>query len=139
AGGASINVPVASGYVYNEGGMLSADGHCRAFDAKASGTTFGDGAAVVVLKRLSDAVADGDVIHAVILGSAINNDGSSKASFTAPSVDGQARVISAALAASGVAPESVGYVEGHGTATPIGDPIEVSALVKAYGRLDGGP
>ena len=138
AGGASVNVPVAAGYVYNEGGMLSADGHCRAFDAKATGTTFGDGAAVVVLKRLSDALTDGDVIHAVILGSAINNDGASKASFTAPSVEGQARVIGAALAAANVSPDSVGYVEGHGTATPIGDPIEVSALVKAYGRRSGG-
>ncbi|HMA95364.1 MAG TPA: beta-ketoacyl synthase N-terminal-like domain-containing protein, partial [Polyangiaceae bacterium] len=134
AGGASVTVPVASGYLYNEGGMLSADGHCRPFDADASGTTFGDGVGVVVLKRLSDALRDGDVIHAVVLGSAINNDGAQKASFTAPSLEGQARAITAALAASGVTPDSIGYVESHGTATPIGDPIEVAALTKAYGR-----
>lgn len=134
AGGASVTVPVASGYLYNEGGMLSADGHCRSFDAAATGTTFGDGAAVVVLKRLSDALRDGDVVHAVILGSAVNNDGAQKASFTAPSVEGQAKAITNALSAAGIAPDSVGYVEAHGTATPIGDPIEVAGLVKAYGK-----
>lgn len=134
AGGASVTVPVVSGYSYNEGGMLSADGHCRSFDAAATGTTFGDGAAVVVLKRLSDAQRDGDVVHAVILGSAVNNDGAHKASFTAPSLDGQAKAITHALAVAGVPPESVGYVEAHGTATPIGDPIEVAGLVKAYGK-----
>jgi amino acid adenylation domain-containing protein len=138
AGGASVNVPVASGYIYNEGGMLSADGHCRSFDAAASGTTFGDGVGVVVLKRLSDAQRDGDVIHAVIRGSAINNDGAQKASFTAPSLDGQARAITSALAAAGVSPDTIQYVEAHGTATPIGDPIEVAALVKAYGEKPGG-
>lgn len=140
AGGASVTVPVASGYIYNEGGMLSADGHCRSFDAAASGTTFGDGVGVVVLKRLSDAQRDGDVIHAIIRGSAINNDGAQKASFTAPSLDGQARAITSALASAGVSPDSVQFVEAHGTATPIGDPIEVAALVKAYGeKSEGSP
>jgi amino acid adenylation domain-containing protein len=133
AGGVSITVPVKSGYLYNEGAMLSADGHTRSFDAKASGTVFSDGAAMLVLKRLDDAIADRDTIYAVIRGSAINNDGGGKASFTAPSVDGQARVIAAAHADAGVEPSEIGYVETHGTATPLGDPIEVEALNLAFG------
>ena len=132
AGGAAVSCPPATGYLYEEGSMLSPDGHTRTFDAAASGTVFSDGAAVVLLKRLSDAVADGDSIHAVIRGVAINNDGGSKASFTAPSVEGQSKVIAAALRDAGVDAASVGYVETHGTATPLGDPVEVEALTRAY-------
>ncbi|MGK6309021.1 amino acid adenylation domain-containing protein [Variovorax sp. DT-64] len=132
AGGASVTCPPRSGYLYNEGSMLSPDGHTRSFDAKAKGTVFSDGAAVVLLKRLSDAIADGDTIYAVLRGAAVNNDGGAKASFTAPSVDGQAAVIEAALAQSGVEARSISYVETHGTATPMGDPIEVEGLVRAY-------
>ncbi|MDR6536149.1 polyketide synthase [Variovorax soli] len=132
AGGASVTCPPRSGYLYNEGSMLSPDGHTRSFDAKAKGTVFSDGATVVLLKRLSDAIADGDTIYAVLRGAAVNNDGGAKASFTAPSVDGQAAVIEAALAQSGVAARSISYVETHGTATPMGDPIEVEGLVRAY-------
>jgi amino acid adenylation domain-containing protein len=132
AGGASVNCPPRNGYLYNEGSMLSPDGHTRSFDAKAKGTVFSDGATVVLLKRLSDALADGDTIYAVLRGAAINNDGGAKASFTAPSVDGQAAVIQAALAAAGVEARSISYVETHGTATPMGDPIEVEGLTRAY-------
>src|SRR6185295_10365953 len=109
---------------YEQGGILSADGHCRAFDADASGTIGGSGAGVVVLKRLADALADGDTIHAVIKGSAINNDGAQKVGFTAPSVEGQAAVIARAQADAGIAPETIGYIEAHGTGTALGDPIE---------------
>ncbi|MEJ8813623.1 amino acid adenylation domain-containing protein [Variovorax ureilyticus] len=133
AGGASVNCPPRSGYLYNEGSMLSPDGHTRSFDAKAKGTVFSDGAAVVLLKRLSDAIADGDTIYAVLRGAAINNDGGAKASFTAPSVDGQAAVIEAALASAGVEARSISYIETHGTATPMGDPIEVEGLARAFG------
>ncbi|MDM0076073.1 amino acid adenylation domain-containing protein [Variovorax sp. J2P1-59] len=132
AGGASVTCPPRSGYLYNEGSMLSPDGHTRSFDAKAKGTVFSDGATVVLLKRLSDAIADGDTIYAVLRGAAINNDGGAKASFTAPSVDGQAAVIEAALASAGVEARSISYVETHGTATPMGDPIEVEGLTRAY-------
>jgi phthiocerol/phenolphthiocerol synthesis type-I polyketide synthase E len=132
AGGASIQVPQKRGYLWEEGGILSPDGHCRAFDAEAGGTVDGSGVGVVVLKRMEDALADGDVVHAVIRASAVNNDGSLKAGFTAPSVAGQAAVISEALALSRVDPETIGYVECHGTATPLGDPIEVAALTQAY-------
>jgi phthiocerol/phenolphthiocerol synthesis type-I polyketide synthase E len=120
------------GYRAREGSILSADGHCRAFDAKASGTVTGNGVAAVVLKRLEDAIADGDSIDAVILGSAVNNDGGLKASFTAPQVDSQAEVIAAARAAAGVLPGSIGYIEAHGTGTALGDPIEIAALTKAF-------
>ncbi|HKH43628.1 MAG TPA: SDR family NAD(P)-dependent oxidoreductase [Thermoanaerobaculia bacterium] len=133
AGGASVRSPRPTGYLHQEGGILSPDGHCRAFDARANGTLPGDGVGVVVLKRLQDALADGDRIHAVILGSAANNDGAHKVGFTAPSVEGQAEVIRQALAAAGVGPETVSYVEAHGTATAMGDPIEVAALTIAYG------
>ncbi|MFM9424932.1 amino acid adenylation domain-containing protein [Variovorax sp. GrIS 2.14] len=133
AGAASITSPPRSGYLHEDGAMLSPDGHTRSFSAGAQGTVFSDGAAVVLLKRLSAALADGDTVHAVLRGTAVNNDGGVKASFTAPSVDGQARVITAALASAGVDARSVSYVEAHGTATPMGDPIEIAALTKAYG------
>src|SRR6185436_3621798 len=107
-------------------------GHCRPFDAGSRGTLFGSGAGCVVLKRLSDAVADGDPIRAVVLGSAINNDGSLKVGYLAPSVDGQVRAVSEALAISGVDPETIGYIETHGTGTAIGDPIEITALTQAF-------
>lgn len=132
AGGAAVTCPPRSGYLHQEGAMLSPDGHTRSFDAQAGGTVFSDGAAVVLLKRLSAALADGDTIHAVVRGAAINNDGGVKASFTAPSIDGQARVVQAALKSAGVDARSISYVETHGTATPMGDPIEIAALTKAY-------
>jgi amino acid adenylation domain-containing protein/FkbM family methyltransferase len=132
AGGVSVAVPRRMGYLYEEGGVTSPDGHCRAFDANARGTVGGDGLGIVVLKRLEDAVEDGDTIYAVIKGSAINNDGALKVGYTAPSVEGQRRVIEAALAAAGVSPETVGYVEAHGTGTALGDPIEIAALTQAF-------
>ncbi|HEU4328871.1 MAG TPA: type I polyketide synthase, partial [Roseiflexaceae bacterium] len=132
AGGVAVNVPHKVGYLYEQGGVLSPDGHCRPFDADAGGTIFGSGAGMVLLKRLEDALRDGDTIHAVILGSATNNDGAVKASFTAPSVDGQAAVILDALAEAEVDPETIGYVEAHGTGTALGDPIEIRALTKAF-------
>ncbi|MFT3925001.1 MAG: amino acid adenylation domain-containing protein [Myxococcales bacterium] len=134
AGGVSIAFPQRRGHVYEEGGMLCADGHCRPFDANATGTMFGDGAAMLVLKRLSDAQADGDHIHAVIRGAATNNDGAHKMSFSAPTVEGQAEVIAQAQTVAGVDAASIGYVEAHGTATPLGDPIEVEALTQAFRR-----
>ncbi|HEY0777634.1 MAG TPA: amino acid adenylation domain-containing protein [Gemmatirosa sp.] len=133
AGGVSLTVPTQSGYLYQEGGMLSPDGRTRPFDAAASGTVFSDGAAVLALKRLSDAVRDGDTIHAVVRGVGLNNDGAAKASFTAPSVEGQAAAIAMAHADAGVAPRDVSYVEGHGTATPLGDPVEFAALMQVFG------
>jgi acyl transferase domain-containing protein len=132
AGAASVTCPVKAGYVYIEGGMLSPDSHTRSFDAEANGTSFNDGAAIVVLKRLSDATRDGDTVYGVIRGAAINNDGARKASFTAPSVDGQVAVIRMAQTVAGVDPRTIGYVETHGTATPIGDPIEIEALTEAF-------
>jgi amino acid adenylation domain-containing protein len=132
AGGVSISFPQKRGYQHLEGGMVSADGHCRPFDADASGTVFGSGAGVVLLKRWEDALADGDHVYALIRGCGINNDGASKVGFTAPSVDGQAAVIDMALSAAGVEARSIGYVECHGTATPLGDPIEIAGLSKAF-------
>ncbi len=132
AGGISITTPQASGHLYQEGSMLSGDGHCRPFDADAQGTLFNDGAAVVALKRLSDAQRDGDRIYAVIHGTGLNNDGGDKVSFTAPSVMGQAKAIAAAQGEAGFAPETISYVETHGTATPLGDPIEIEALTQAF-------
>ena len=132
AGGVSITFPQHRGYRHSEGGMVSADGHCRPFDAEASGTVFGSGSGVVLLKRLADALADGDRVHAVIRGFAINNDGAVKAGFTAPSVDAQAAVIATAHAIAGIEASSIGYVECHGTATPLGDPIEVAALTRGF-------
>lgn len=132
AGGITLTLPLKRGYFYTEQGMLSGDGHCRAYDERASGTVFGNGAGVVMLKRLSDAVRDRDHIHAVIRGSGINNDGGVKHSYTAPSVEGQVEVIRMAHRDAGVEASSIGYIEGHGTGTPLGDPIEVTALTKAF-------
>ncbi|HEV2705773.1 MAG TPA: beta-ketoacyl synthase N-terminal-like domain-containing protein, partial [Pyrinomonadaceae bacterium] len=133
AGGVSLRIPQKTGYQYQEGSITSPDGHCRAFDAKARGTIFGEGLGIVVLKRLDEALEDGDQIYAVIRGSAVNNDGALKIGYTAPSVDGQVRVIAEALSASGIEPETISYVEAHGTGTPLGDPIEIAALKKAFG------
>ena len=132
AGGVSVTFPQKKGYLYQEGMIYSPDGHCRPFDAQARGTHFGDGCGIVVLKRLADALEDGDTIHAIIRGAAINNDGSSKVGYTAPSVDGQAEVIAMAQAMGEVNPETITHVEAHGTATPLGDPIEVAALTQAF-------
>ena len=132
AGGVSVTVPQKSGYIYQEGSFLSPDGHCRAFDAEARGTVGGDGAGIVVLKRLEDALADRDTIHAVVKGSAVNNDAAMKAGYTAPSVSAQARVIAEAQAMARVAADTISYVETHGTATALGDPVEIAALTKAF-------
>ncbi|HLG78665.1 MAG TPA: SDR family oxidoreductase, partial [Ktedonobacteraceae bacterium] len=132
AGGVSVRVPPVAGHLYEEGGMESPDGHCRTFDADARGGMFGDGVGLVVLKRLEDALQDGDTVYAVIKGSAINNDGSLKVSYTAPSVVGQTEVVSMALETAAVHPESIQYLEAHGTATELGDPIEVTSLTKAF-------
>ncbi len=132
AGGVSIRFPQTAGYLHQEGMILSPDGHCRAFDARAAGTVGGNGAGVVVLKRLADAQADGDTIHAVIRGSAVNNDGAGKVGYTAPSVEGQEAVIAEAIAVAGIEAASIGYVEAHGTGTALGDPIEVAALTRAF-------
>src|SRR6185437_7472876 len=133
AGGVSIRVPDKRGHRYEEGGMESPDGHVRTFDAKARGAMFGDGAAVVLLKRLSDALRDGDHVWGVIRGSAMNNDGGLKVGYTAPSLVGQAKVVAEAMADAGVRAEQVGYVEAHGSGTRLGDPIEVAALTRAFG------
>src|SRR6266404_3856805 len=132
AGGTSITFPQKRGSYYQEGGMTSPDGHCRTFDADAQGTVFGSGVAVVLLKRMEDALRDGDQIYAVIRGCALNNDGSSKVGFTAPSIEGQLRVITMAQEVAGVGPETIGYIEAHGTGTPLGDPIELAALTQAF-------
>ncbi|SFM99915.1 type I polyketide synthase [Dokdonella immobilis] len=134
AGGVAVTCPPRSGYRYEEGAMLSPDGHTRTFAANAQGTVFSDGAAVVLLKRLSDAIADGNHVHAVIRGCAVNNDGGDKASFTAPSEAGQAAVIAMAHADAGIDARSISYVEAHGTATPVGDPIEIAGLTAAFRR-----
>ncbi|WP_213268724.1 type I polyketide synthase [Hyphomonas sp.] len=138
AGGASIDLPHGRGYRHAEGEILSSTGRCRAFDDAADGTLFGSGAAVVALRRLDDALRDGDNIHAVILGSAINNDGARKAGYLAPSIDGQAMAAAEALAIAGVDPASVDYIEAHGTGTLVGDPIELSALQQVYGEAPAG-
>jgi acyl transferase domain-containing protein len=132
AGGVCIRVPHKTGYFYEPGGIYSPDGHCRVFDAKAQGVVFGNGVGIVVLKRLSDALADGDCIRAVIKGWAINNDGSAKPSYAAPAVSGQAEVIRRAHAAAGIRPETITYVEAHGTGTVVGDPVEIAALSQAF-------
>jgi amino acid adenylation domain-containing protein len=133
AGGVSLNMSLLAGYRRKEGSVFSPDGRCRAFDARAQGILFGGGAGLVALKRLEDALADGDSIRAVIRGSAVNNDGAFKVGYTAPSIDGQAEVITEALAAAGVEAESISYIEAHGTGTRLGDPIEVKALTRAFG------
>ena len=132
AGGVTIQTPQNIGDIFQEGGIASPDGHCRAFDERAQGTVRGNGGGIVVIKRLEDALRDGDHIRAVIKGSAINNDGGDKVGYTAPSISGQCKVILEALKESGVSPETITYLEAHGTATSLGDPIEVSALTQAY-------
>lgn len=134
AGAASIRVPQESGYLYQEESILSPDGHCRPFDAHAKGTVFGNGAGIVVLKRLEDAIADGDTIRAIIKGSAINNDGHLKVGYTAPSVAGQTEAIAEAMAVANVNPETVSYIQTHGTGTALGDPIEIAALTQVFSR-----
>ena len=134
AGGVTVVVPQPGGYLYVEGSMESSDGRCRPFDADASGTVFASGGGVVVLKRLKQALADGDTVYAVIKGVGINNDGGDKASFTAPSVSGQAEAIAMALDHAGINARSIGYVEAHGTGTSLGDPIEIAALSRAWSR-----
>jgi amino acid adenylation domain-containing protein len=132
AGGVSLFLPGTSGYLYQEGMILSPDGHCRAFDAKAAGTMTGSGVGMVVLKPLDQALADEDHIYGVIKGSATNNDGLRRVGYTAPSVEGQAEVIRSALAAAGIKPETIGYIETHGTGTPLGDPVEIEGLKLAF-------
>jgi amino acid adenylation domain-containing protein len=134
AGGVKASVLQQTGYRHRDGDIASPDGHCRAFDVAAQGTVFGNGIGIVVLKRLEEALADGDTVYAVIKGSAVNNDGSLKIGYTAPSVDGQRAVIAEALAVSGVKAETISYVEAHGTGTPLGDPIEMTALKQAFGN-----
>lgn len=136
AGGSTIEVPHNVGYLYRQEEVRSPDGHCRAMDAAAAGTAFGSGCGVVTLRRLQDALDDGDTIHAVIRGSAVNNDGAGKAGYLAPSVDGQAEVIAEAIALASVDPGTIGYVEAHGTGTSIGDPIEVAALTQGFGPTE---
>ena len=139
AGAVSLGLPRDHGYVVAPGGVLSPDGVCRPFDEDASGTVPGGGVGVVVLKRLDAALRDGDTVHAVIRGSAVNNDGADKMSFAAPSVTGQREVILAGLRDARVSPESVGFVEAHGTGTPLGDPVELAALAEARRELAKGP
>src|SRR6185437_412770 len=133
-GAVNIDLPLGWGYMYFDGAIYSPDGHTRAFDANAAGTMWSDGGGIVVLKRLTDALADGDHVRAVILGNALNNDGRDKVGFTAPSQEGQAAVIAQALGIAGVDPRTISYVEAHGTGTAIGDPIEVAALSSVYRR-----
>ena len=132
AGGVSIYIPQETGYIYQEGAIPSSDGHCRPFDAEAKGTVTSNGVGAVVLKRLEDAIRDNDTIYALVSGWALNNDGSKKVSYTAPSVDGQAEVIMMAQSFAEVSPEEISYIEAHGTATPLGDPIEMAALTQAF-------
>lgn len=133
AGGVSIRFPQKTGYLYQEGMILSPDGHCRAFDEKAKGTVGGNGAGAVVLKRLEDAIAQGDNICAVIKATAVNNDGSLKVGYTAPRIEGEAGVIAKAQELAGISPDTITYIEAHGTGTPLGDPIEIEALEKVFG------
>lgn len=139
AGGVCLAVPQVGGYYYQEGAIFSSDGVCRPYDKAGSGTVFSNGAGAVLLKRLEDAERDGDPIQAVIRGVAINNDGNDKISYTAPSVDGQAEAIMTAYAIAGIDADTIGYVEGHGTATPMGDPIEVEALRRVYEQAGAQP
>ncbi|MEW5931305.1 MAG: type I polyketide synthase, partial [Gemmatimonadota bacterium] len=137
AGGVAVGAPLRAGYLAREG-VFSRDGRCRAFDAAGEGTVGGSGVGVVVLKRLSDALADGDRVHAVILGSAVNNDGAAKVGYSAPGVDGQVEVVAMAQAVADVPPETVTLLEAHGTATPMGDPVEVAALARAFATGERG-
>ncbi|MHB9857127.1 beta-ketoacyl synthase N-terminal-like domain-containing protein [Streptomyces sp. YIM S03343] len=136
AGGVSLRIPHRAGYVYDPGAIMSPDGRCRPFDERAAGTVFGSGGGAVLLKPLQDALADGDPVRAVVRGSAINNDGSRKMGFTAPSIDGQAQVVAEALAVAGLEPAGIGYIEAHGTGTALGDPIEVAALAAVFADTD---
>lgn len=133
AGGVCVRVPQKTGYYYEPGSIYSPDGHCRVFDAQAQGVVFGNGVGVVVLKRLQDALQDGDAVHAIIRGAAINNDGARKTSYSAPGVDGQVEVLAKAQRMAGVRPETISYIEAHGTGTPVGDPVEIAALTKVFG------
>ncbi len=132
AGGVAIILPQENGYLYEEGGILSPDGYCRAFDAQGQGSVMGNGLGIVALKRFREAVDDGDHIYAVIRGSAVNNDGSQRVSYTAPGLDGQANVITGALSYAGVDVETINYFEAHGTATKLGDAVELAAMIKAF-------
>ncbi|MEU4678465.1 SDR family NAD(P)-dependent oxidoreductase [Micromonospora sp. NPDC023737] len=134
AGGVCVELPHGRGHLVLDGGVISRDGHCRPFDAAASGTMWGSGGGVVVLKRLTDALADGDHVYGLIRGNAVNNDGSGKVSFSAPSVDGQAEVVAQAIELAGIDPRTITYVEAHGTGTEVGDPIELAALREVYAR-----
>ncbi|MCX2479527.1 amino acid adenylation domain-containing protein [Pedobacter sp. MC2016-15] len=134
AGGASVTSPVKSGHFYQEGAMLSKDGHCRSFDESSTGTVFSDGAGVVLLKTLTAAKQDGDTIYGIIRGTGVNNDGSNKGSFTAPSTEGQAAAIAMAISDADIDPATLSYIEAHGTGTPIGDPIEIEGLRQAFGE-----
>lgn len=136
AGGVSVRIPQESGHLFQRGGILSADGHCRAFDAKASGTVGGNGVGIVVLKPLRAALDDHDCVHAVIKATAVNNDGAAKVGFTAPGIDGQVAVVAEALLMAGVEPREISYVEAHGTGTELGDPIEIAALNEAFSSDD---
>ncbi|MEU6508496.1 beta-ketoacyl synthase N-terminal-like domain-containing protein [Streptomyces sp. NPDC046942] len=138
-GAAHLQAEQREGYLHHDGMIFSPDGHCRAFDAKAQGTVIGNGVGVVVLKRLTDALADGDWVHAVIKGTAVNNDGSAKTGFTAPSIDGQATVVADAQEIADVPAATISYVEAHGTATPLGDPVEIAALNQAFTRAGTRP
>src|SRR6185295_18714993 len=138
AGGVSILFPQGAGYLWTEGGIFSPDGRCRSFEARGAGTIFGSGAGVVVLKRLDDAIADGDRIRAVIKGSAVSNDGASRSGYTVPSAAGQARAIRAAQLVAEVPPGTIGFVEAHGTGTQIGDPIEFAALAETFAGVPAG-
>ncbi len=137
AGGAAILVPQRAGYLYREGMMLSPDGHCRAFDHRAKGMAPGNGVGIVLLKRLEDAIKDNDFIYAVVLGTAVNNDGSRKTGYTTPGVEGQAKVIREAIAVAGVDCESISYLETHGTGTELGDPIEIEAANSVFKAQTG--
>ena len=132
AGGVSITLPQKRGYLHQEGGITSPDGRCRTFDMESAGTVFSNGVGIVTLRRLSEALEDGDTIYAVIKGAGMNNDGAAKVSFTAPSVEGHAGVIALAQALAGIDPQSISYVEAHGTATQLGDPIEIAGLTQAF-------
>ncbi|MEZ2335808.1 amino acid adenylation domain-containing protein [Mucilaginibacter sp. RCC_168] len=136
AGAASITSPIKSGHLYEEGSIMSSDGHCRPFDSSATGTVFSDGAGVVLLKNLEDALHDGDTIYGVIKGVGVNNDGAVKSSFSGPSAQGQAGAIATAIDDAGVEASSISYIEAHGTATPLGDPIEIQGLNLAFGEQD---
>jgi acyl transferase domain-containing protein len=138
AGGVSISLPNKKGYIYQEGMILSKDGHCRAFDQNASGVVFGDGVAVVVLKRLEDAISENDNIYAIVRGTSVNNDGKRKIGYTAPSIVGQSEVIKNCHNIAEVDPGTISYVEAHGTGTNLGDPIEIQALKEAFNLNEKG-